>query len=624
MKNRSIRARRFAPALSVLSLAMSASVQSQVAEMSTVVVSAARVEQKLSDVIPSATVITREDIERSQAPTLLDLIQGQPGVEVGRNGGPGTVSSIFMRGQNSNNVAVLIDGVRVQTDTIGSLKLLDIPPSQIEKIEILRGNIGAVYGESAVGGVINIFTRAGSASTGPTGSVTYGSRNTSDASAGYNLRGDDYRLGISLQRFDTDGYSAMNSIQNLATVNPDKDGLRRDSVFLSGEKSVSTNIAFGFQANKIDSKVDYDSDGFGFGDPADTHQSKQKSSDITLYSKFKLTDRWSSRVGLTQSNFENREYKNKPLESSYEGDQLSAQWSNVYSLGAGAATFGLESSDAKFENFSIFSRLNKFKRSTLGTYLGYSGRVDRINYQVNLRRDQVTAKSATASIDKSANTWLVGAGYQVSDAFKLLASTSTAFRAPSITEWFTPNGLNLKPEEHRGHEYGFSYKTAFGALRIVHFNTKTVNAIVPNSGWTDYYNLGEVANEGHELNLDGNIAGWGYKFSAVSQDPRNISDKNSRLARRAKNYGSVELSKSALGIDWSMKAILSGNRKDSDFSTDINGSYDVVHLFASKKLSREWTGFVKVENAFDKQYQLARGYDAVSRGVFVTLQYQPK
>jgi vitamin B12 transporter len=84
------------------------------------------------------------------------------------------------------------------------------------------------------------------------------------------------------------------------------------------------------------------------------------------------------------------------------------------------------------------------------------------------------------------------------------------------------------------------------------------------------------------------------------------------------------LSKSALGIDWSMKAILSGNRKDSDFSTDINGSYDVVHLFASKKLSREWTGFVKVENAFDKQYQLARGYDAVSRGVFVTLQYQPK
>ncbi|MFN8956325.1 MAG: TonB-dependent receptor, partial [Burkholderiales bacterium] len=89
MKNRSIRARGFTPAFSILSLAVAASLQAQTIELNPVVVSATRIEQKLSDVIPSATVMTREEIERSQAPTFIDLIQGQPGIEIGRNGGPG-------------------------------------------------------------------------------------------------------------------------------------------------------------------------------------------------------------------------------------------------------------------------------------------------------------------------------------------------------------------------------------------------------------------------------------------------------------------------------------------------------------------------------------------------------
>jgi vitamin B12 transporter len=160
-------------------------------------VSATRIEQKLSDVIPSATVITREEIERSQAPTLVDLIQGQPGIEIARNGGPGAVASIFMRGQDSKNVAVFIDGVPVQRDAFGVSKLVDIPPGQIEKVEILRGNMGAIYGESAVGGVINIYTRTGVLLSGPTASITYGSRKTSDAAAGYSMNGADYSFGIS-------------------------------------------------------------------------------------------------------------------------------------------------------------------------------------------------------------------------------------------------------------------------------------------------------------------------------------------------------------------------------------------------------------------------------------------
>lgn len=614
MKNRSIRARRFAPALSLLSLAMSASVQSQVAEMNPVVVSAARVEQKLSDVIPSVSLITREDIDRSQAPTLMDLIQGQAGIEIGRNGGPGTVSSIFMRGQESNNVAVFIDGIPVQRDALGSLKIVNIPPAQIDKVEILRGNMGAIYGESAVGGVINIYTRSGSVGSGPTASMSYGSRNTSDLAAGYNVSVEDFKLGLSLQRFDTDGYSAMNPNQGVG-VNPDKDGFKRESVFISGEKKINKNWALGFQANKIVSDVDYDQT----GGATNIHKSKQNSDDLTVYSRFSLSTAWNSRVALTQSTFENRDFQNGLSNGNFIGDQLSMQWSNDYRIGQSRVLFGAEASNANFKTPT------EYDRNSRGYYVGYTGLYEKLDYQVNLRHDQVDAKSASSSIDKSANTWLLGLGYALTDSFKLTGLVSTAFRAPNTTElfgvpaWGVRGNPNLEAEEHKGQEIGASYATALGNFRLVRFESKTTNAITYQS--RSYENIGEASNKGFEFSLDGYADGWGYKFSAVTQDPKDAK-AGARLVRRAKEYGAVDLSKGALGIDWGAKIIWSGQR--IDVGNKSLPSYTVVNMTASKKLSREWTGRLKVENAFDKQYQFAHGYDAVPRGVFVTLQYQPK
>ncbi len=591
------------------------------AEFNPVVVSAARFEQRLSDVIPSATVINREEIERAQAPTLVDLIQGQPGIEIGRNGGPGTTSSIFMRGQASSNVAVFIDGIPVQRDAYGGLKLVDIPPSQIEKIEILRGNMGAVYGESAVGGAIHIYTRSGVAASGPTASASYGSRNTSDLTAGYNLKGDDYKLGFSVQRFNTDGYSAMNPSQNPTTVNPDKDGFKRESVFLNGEKRVSQDLAIGFQANSIDSKVNYDSTSnpftWGSASPADQQNSKQKSSDLTFYSRLNLSSDWSSRIAITESNFENRDYYNGAANGSYDGDQLGIQWGNTYKIGTGNASFGVDATNAEFKTPT------KYERDSLGYYLGYSGQLDRLDYQANVRRDEIKSEEGNTSKNNSANTWLLGGGYSVTDSTKLIGLQSTSFRAPAVAELFGRYGNpNLQPQEHKGRELGFQHKNTFGLLRAVYFTTETKNDFGYGSDWKPY-NIAKTENKGYELSLNGNAEGWGYKLSAVSQDPKN-AESGARLARRAKEYASVDLTKNALGIDWGTKVLWSGNRKDSDYNNYYNSSYTVVNLTAAKRLTSEWIARLKVENAFDKKYQLAYGYDAVPRGVFLSVQYQPK
>jgi vitamin B12 transporter len=104
-----------------------------------VVVTATRTAQARKNVIADITVIDREEIERAGAASVTDILRRQPGVQIGTNGGAGTVSSIFLRGTNSDHVVVLVDGLRINSLTAGTTAFQNIPVAQIERIEILRG-----------------------------------------------------------------------------------------------------------------------------------------------------------------------------------------------------------------------------------------------------------------------------------------------------------------------------------------------------------------------------------------------------------------------------------------------------------------------------------------------------
>ena len=123
-----------------------------------VVVTASRIPQRKESVIADVTVITREEIERAGQSTFVELLQTQPGVEISSNGGIGSNASIYLRGSNTNQVVVLVDGVRIGSVTSGTTNFGNISPSQIDRIEILRGPSSAHYGQDAVGGFIQIFT----------------------------------------------------------------------------------------------------------------------------------------------------------------------------------------------------------------------------------------------------------------------------------------------------------------------------------------------------------------------------------------------------------------------------------------------------------------------------------
>jgi len=143
--------------LSFSNLALATETASQ--ELDPLVVTAQRISQPLSQTLAATTVITRADIDRLQPSSLADLLQGQAGVEMARNSGNLSTTSIFIRGAESRHTLVLIDGQKINDIAFGGNSLQFIPVSQIERVEIVRGPQSSAWGADALGGVINIITR---------------------------------------------------------------------------------------------------------------------------------------------------------------------------------------------------------------------------------------------------------------------------------------------------------------------------------------------------------------------------------------------------------------------------------------------------------------------------------
>ena len=155
------------PAISVVSLGVVTSIQAQTVELNPVVVVSNRVSEKLSDVLPSVSVIQKSEIEKFRYADLFELLSGQPGMQLSRSGGAGNPTFVYMRGANSTQTLVLVDGIPFASQgAIGASSPLEaIPLAQVERVEILRGNASAVYGPGAAGGVIQISTQTPKAST---------------------------------------------------------------------------------------------------------------------------------------------------------------------------------------------------------------------------------------------------------------------------------------------------------------------------------------------------------------------------------------------------------------------------------------------------------------------------
>ncbi|MBI4527310.1 MAG: TonB-dependent receptor [Deltaproteobacteria bacterium] len=183
-----------------------------------VVVTATRIETAQEQTTTSISVITAKDIEARQAETVLEVLRTVSGVDMVQAGSRGNATSVFIRGSESDDVLVLIDGVEVNSTTLGSFDFAHLTTDNIERIEVVRGAGGTLYGSQAVGGVINILTKRGEAPPQLTFSAEGGNGHTHRQAL--TLRGGTGKLGYSLSaaRFETQGFHRFNDdYRNLAT-----------------------------------------------------------------------------------------------------------------------------------------------------------------------------------------------------------------------------------------------------------------------------------------------------------------------------------------------------------------------------------------------------------------------
>jgi len=593
-----------------------------------VMVTATRVEQPLADVLSSVSVITRADIERSQAQSLADLLQGEAGFEFARNGGPGAVTSFFLRGQNSINSVIVVDGVRSSVDQIGSLLVIDIPLHQIERIEILRGNASALYGDAAVGGVISITTAAGKGKPRVYGSVGVGSANTRQVQAGYAGEFEGVRLNLNLGQSSSDGFSAIDS-RKITNANPDKDGYTSNFFALNLDRNLNVDTTLGLRYKFSSSSDDYDD---AYGTATDKNLLKREIQNLGAFVKHAWTQNWSTTLDFAVSQMRYEDSLNGVLYTAGDGSwkngvskgtQRELRWSNtLQALPTTLLHFGMDYAQSSYTGEG--DNAYEMRKSGLGSYLGVTQSVEALTVQANVRNDKLSTEEPSAGnaakSEQSINSSLLGVGYKLGGGWKMSGTISTGFRAPTAYEVAATPGL--KSETYQSREVGLVYAQGASYVRAAYFESHTDNAI-DTEDYVTYANVGRTENKGLEAALRTQLWGNALALTLVSQDPKNL-ETGKRLARRARTYGTLSVSRVLVGVEWGAKVYAADERKDSDYSDTVLPGYAIASFYASKEIEPGWTLRGRIENAFDRKYELASGYNTPGAGVFVTLQYQPK
>ena len=191
----------------------------QVSQLQPVVVTATRIETPLQETAASVTIVAEEDIQRQHATTVSDALRAVPGLDFSQNGSRGTTTNIFIRGAESDQTLMLIDGVEVNSVTLGAFDFSNLTTENIDRIEVLRGGGGTLYGSEAVGGVINVLTKKGEGT--PTLSISSEGGNGATHREVLSFSGSQGILGFSgaLANIDTDGFRSFNDGHRNFTAN---------------------------------------------------------------------------------------------------------------------------------------------------------------------------------------------------------------------------------------------------------------------------------------------------------------------------------------------------------------------------------------------------------------------
>lgn len=569
------------------------------------------------EVTDATSVVTRDDIERAQASTLADVLRERAGVDVRSIGGPGTQTTISIRGSEADHVQVLIDGVRVDSSTQGFFNWVDLTSHDIERVEVFRGPQSTLYGANAMAGVIQVFTRRGDGPLSATASGGLG--NEGQRSAGLRISGSTAsgaRYFLSALHASIDGVSAFLP-DPVPSPRPEVDPYRNSTFSARVELPLGDGSASLFSryvtahaeldnATRDNRFFDQDSLQWHFGADA----------------QVPIADWWTTRIQYSQNDDElegrdpNLGFNNFDVESR----SRLVTWTHDLSWDDVDLLTGVDYEVERGRNQD--AGVDQSSRQT--------GVFARGSYAIGPLVASAGVRHESSSRTESQTTYQLGARLILLDGLDLLANYGTGFRPPTLNELFfrdpfAEGNPDLEPEKSRGGDVGLRLRRAsaagWSAEAEVWAFLQTYRNLIEFRLAPDFIlrpvNVESARSRGVEVK--GRLEWNGWWLAAEYTVLRARAD-GFRLRRRADHAGRVSVGGRWRDVTAEVVSHLVGRSFSRSRERDRVGGYRTVDVNLGYEVSESFAVRAHVHNVGDRDYREVFNRGTLGRTYFVTLE----
>jgi vitamin B12 transporter len=625
----------------------------EVIETPDVFISATKTETPVKQVTSAVEIITGEQMQQRRMKTVVEALRLAQGLAVFQSGGPGTLAEVRMRGGTPEQTLVLIDGAIVNSATLGSYNFANLTTDNIDRIEILRGSQGMMWGSDAMGGVVNIITKRGRETPNISAFAEYGSFATIREGATVTGKKGPVDAAATLSRWDTSSFSAINYRRGAA----ERDGFHnwQGSVKLGVDLPKDGRFEFNFRW--MDGITNLD--GFAFNpvtfasDPADLLGAKTQSKQYVYSGSYMqpITNWWSQRLTLaratesltTSSGTVERNLVTGAvgvpfaLNSEINTTSNRLEWQHdVQIVKPLSVTAGYQFREQLGENLDTLSGTTTLPSKVISSNAGFAEAKlnlwDRLFGTAGIRQDEY-------NVFGSATTYRATAGYLHKETgTKLRGSYGTGFRAPTINQLFFPDfgNANLKPEKSKGLDVGLD-QSLFNdrvLLSVGYFWTRYQNLILAvfdpvACNFTLFgfcaQNIGQARAEGVEASAKVKlvrdqpwIKSLDLQFQYTHTSTENLTDStHARLPKWPLNQWSAIVSYQPIeAVRANLEGRFVGQRFNDTSNVDSLPHFYVWNASLSYDVSKTVQIYGRADNIFNRKYEEVLFFGTPIRSVF--------
>lgn len=625
-----------------------ANAQSRLEQLPDIVVTAGRAPESIGSTGSAISVISGETLTTSNPASLTDALRSVPGLMVTQAGGPAGTTGVMLRGANTGQTLVLIDGVRVNdpSGAAGDFNFALVAPGTVDRVEVLRGPQSALYGSDAMGGVINIITKKGSGPAQYSIRTEGGSYGTASTTASMSGSSGPWNYAVTGSGQHTNGFSSYGyRIPAIEAKYPnlEKDGM--DRIGGSARVGYDAGEGFRFDAGVMSTftRGAYDA---SFGATPDT-PSNSNQLQQQIWAKAAVDSlggmltqsitTFATQVDRTFNDYSSYGINVLPANSyatstDFRGNSFGAEYQGDLKMGAaGSLICGARTQHDTAESFGAtilpvptprISTLNATKDTNSVFALWKLPIGERLSVTMGGRVDDVVDVATFA-------TWRTTAAYTISETgTKLRASAGTGAKAPTLYQLYEPNYGNsgLKPEESFGYDAGIDQSLFNGrvTLSLTGFYNKFSNLIdftfdpTPTQPFGHYINVARAETSGLELGADIDVMPGTLRLKTAYTwlQAKDLST-GLTLARRPEHLARIALAITP-NDRWLIepRILMVSKRFSSTGELNPLAAYTRVDLYTEYKIDNNWKVFARGENIFNERYQEVLNYGTTGPAVY--------